>query len=147
MGGNSRWEIVMNEENTKKLFEDFPILYRDRDKPRNVTRICDGFACSDGWFDIIYNLSKKISEECPRVKAFQVKEKLGTLSFYAGCIQKNKLDKIYDLISLAEKESSETCELCGSKEGTKVKTSEGSFYIRALCRKCREKDENRRRNK
>jgi hypothetical protein len=50
----------MNEELDKKLVENFPLLYRDRYASMQSTCMCWGFACSDGWFDIIWDLSSKL---------------------------------------------------------------------------------------
>ena len=50
----------MNEEQDKKLVKAFPLLYGDRHGPIRSTAMCWGFACSDGWFDIIWDLSSKL---------------------------------------------------------------------------------------
>lgn len=47
----------MNQELTKKLYDEFPELYRGRNKPTTETAMCFGFDCNDGWFQIIYDLS------------------------------------------------------------------------------------------
>lgn len=106
----------MNEAMTKKLFDDFPRLYRDRDE----TSMQRGFECGDGWFDLIYKLSQDIeavareiglkpdSPEWPKCR--QVKEKLGTIRFYVfNCHDK----RIRELIDSAYEQSCKTCEFCG----------------------------------
>jgi len=68
----------MNKFYTQKLITDFPDLYSyyyDNSTP--LVPIVFGFECGDGWFDIIYSLSKKISKLDPNCKALQVKEKFG----------------------------------------------------------------------
>ena len=50
----------MKEELDKKLVKAFPLLYGDRDATMQSTAMCWGFACSDGWFDIIWDLSSKL---------------------------------------------------------------------------------------
>jgi len=54
------WELRVNEELDKKLVESFPLLYSDRQASMQSTCMCWGFTCSDGWFDIIWDLSSKL---------------------------------------------------------------------------------------
>ena len=82
----------MNESNTQKLYADFPRLYRNATVPYSC--MTWGFACGDGWFDIVYKLSADIEAEARAQgldpasnvwpAALQVKEKFGTLNFYVG---------------------------------------------------------------
>ena len=84
----------MNEENTQKLYQDFPALYRDAGKSMKETCMCWGFCCGDGWFDLMHQLSADIESEALRLGldpasdewpcADQVKEKFGTLRFYVS---------------------------------------------------------------
>lgn len=109
----------MSPENTKKLYEDFPGLYRDASKDMRETCMCWGFQCGDGWFRLIYDLSAAIESEAFKLglnpdsdewpKASQVKEKFGTLRFYMGCYS----ESLRDLIDYAEEKSGHTCESCG----------------------------------
>ena len=46
----------MNEALTKKLLDDFPRLFRNR----HETSMQRGFECGNGWFDLIYQLSRDI---------------------------------------------------------------------------------------
>jgi hypothetical protein len=110
----------MKEELDKKLVKAFPLLYGDRSAPIQTTAMCWGFACSDGWFDIIWDLSSKLEPIIQKFigenqdtelypKASQVKEKFGGLRFYMTCAT----DEIFDLIEEAEALSCKTCEECG----------------------------------
>ncbi|NOT16381.1 MAG: hypothetical protein HOP21_12615 [Methylotenera sp.] len=127
----------MNDLNTKKLYEAFPALYGDHDKPMSQTCMCWGFECGDGWFDLIWNLSKDIEAEADKAGldsgsdnwplAEQVKEKFGSLRFYIA----NGSKAIYDLIQQAEAKSCCTCEDCGLPGTTK----EGS-WIHTTCDVC-----------
>ena len=107
----------MNKKNEKKLLKGFPHLYRRYDKPITETFMCFGFECGDGWFDIIYDLSRKIDaqlKEEPRkfAKQFaveQVKEKFGTLTYYVHMVS----EAISRLIREARTKSAVTCESCG----------------------------------
>ncbi|MDP4028040.1 MAG: hypothetical protein Q8P42_03625 [Gallionella sp.] len=96
----------MNEALSKKLFDDFPRLYRNR----HESSMQRGFECGDGWFELIYKLSQDIesvaresglkpdSTAWPRCR--QVKEKLGTLRFYVfNCDEHIRalIDSAYEL--------------------------------------------------
>ncbi|MBC7750765.1 MAG: hypothetical protein H7Z73_03465 [Candidatus Saccharibacteria bacterium] len=135
----------MNKANTKKLYESFPFLYGDHDKPMTQTLMCWGFEYGDGWFDLIFNLSKAIEQEAEKSgltrssdlwpRAEQVKEKFGTLRFYVA----NGSKPIYDLIAKAEAKSEHTCEECGLPG----KTREGG-WVHTTCQVCEELRNNKR---
>lgn len=75
--------------------------------------IANGFVvhnCGDGWFDLIWNLCEQIEKIIPEnFEVIQVKEKFGTLRFYAD----NNTKEIDKLIMEAEEKSAITCEVCG----------------------------------
>jgi hypothetical protein len=50
----------MKEELEKKLMNDYPELYSDKDKPPTQSLMCFGFEVGDGWYNIIESLSKCI---------------------------------------------------------------------------------------
>ena len=119
----------MDEKNTKKLFKDFPNLYRGKDKSIRESLMPFGFECEDGWFNLVYELSKKITELDPegKVEASQVKEKFGGLRFYINGAPR----EIHDLINKYEKNSYQTCEICGAKG--KCRPDLG--WVQTLCNK------------
>jgi hypothetical protein len=84
------------------------------------------FDCGDGWFNLIWNLcedlDKVVGEE---FRVDQVKEKFGTLRFYASGTNR----EAEALIRVAEKLSAITCEICGKPGKLKVK---GAWY-RTVC--------------
>lgn len=121
----------MNYQNTQKLLKDFPDLF-DKHPERPISLW--GFECRDGWFDIIYSLSKTIYDlrekargnegqtnvvhlraRGNKVKVVQVKQKMGRLCFY----MEGSTEEMSALAHLADKEASQTCELCGMKGETK----------------------------
>ena len=131
----------MNEVNTQKLLTDFPdlySLYSERTTP--LIPMVFGFECGDGWFDIIYRLSDKISKLDPDCRATQVKEKFGGLRFYVTGINIEVSKQGWELIDDAENESFATCEDCGSVED--VTQTKG--WIITLCKKCM--DERKKEN-
>jgi len=109
----------MTPDNTKKLYEEFPYLYRRRDQAAQACIGVYGFDCGDGWFGLIRELSKRI-EEIARQKgwapqshawpeAVQVKQKAGRLRFYLAAYN----EALHDCIEQAGDASEKICELCG----------------------------------
>jgi hypothetical protein len=142
----------MNPELDEKLCKKYPEIFKQRNISMKETCMCWGFECSDGWFNLIDKLSKKLEEFNKRnfgfiIKAAQVKEKFGTLRFYYDTIftgeeGENKFgfdpeiaqDIVQNLVTIAEWESEHTCEKCG-KRG---KIREGG-WIMCLCDECNTK--------
>lgn len=139
----------MNKKHTERIFNDFPEIFAGRDKPIPESLLLFGFECDDGWYDLVYNLCKKLKLLMDltgvMVEAMQVKEKYGTLRFYAGMRTPPKLSPtgdfnevlgeiIDDLINEAENRSAFICEVCGK---TGCLCSSGYWY-KTLCTSCRE---------
>jgi hypothetical protein len=111
------------------LKQSFPELYK---YPIN-------FECELGWFSIISKLSAKIEkliketqwEEDMAPYASCVKEKYGTLRFYMS----SETEEMSDLIEQASKESSVTCEYCGSQG----KIRNNNNWFTTLCEECNKK--------
>ena len=133
---------MMKQELDEQLCREFPNLYRNRHGLRRETCMRFGFSCGDGWFDIIYELSKKLEalilempeEERESCCAAQVKEKFGGLRFYMD----GSTDEIWKLAGEAESKSYEICEDCGSEEGVE-NLGHGGNWLRSLCRVCSRK--------
>jgi len=119
----------MKKELEEKLFNDFPILYRGRELPPTQNLMCFGFECGSGWFNLIYELSEKLSKQDPSCMVVQVKEKFGGLRFYTNGISEIGYNLIYEY----EDKSYSTCELCGN---TKTAKKRAGSWIRTLCNKC-----------
>jgi len=119
----------MNKENTELLFKQYPILYSSHTWPDTKALMCYGFACGNGWFDIIWDLSELLEGKC---KAVQVKEKFGTLRFYVSYnkgLSKQEIENMNVYIRHFGAVSGFTCELCG--EFGKIRKDIG--WIRTLC--------------
>lgn len=113
----------MNEALTKKLLADFPYLFRDS----HSSSMQNGFACGDGWFQLIYKLSQDIeaaaresglhpdSPDWPQCS--QVKEKFGSLRFVVFAIEgfSELNERIHELRLTTLNRSLEICERCGSR--------------------------------
>ena len=114
----------MTEEREEYLVKTFPKIYTNCGENNCYTLF--RFECDDGWFRIIYWLSKYIqnhidqnnhwAEKYPdqtkpieQVKALQVKEKFGTLRFYID----GGDEEVYGMIKMAECMSRNVCEITG----------------------------------
>lgn len=116
----------MNEKNTLALVAAAPLLYRLYGTETGWS-IKYGFACGDGWFDILLRLSVKLEAELQAMLAAgkrkqdlpvaeQVKEKFGKLRFYVG----RQPAHWREWIEEAMVESGRTCELCGQPGGLSI---------------------------
>ena len=117
----------MNKENTEYLITTFPNLYQGYKLGPKESLMCFGFECDDGWFELIKKLSEKL--EPMGAVAVQVKEKYGTLRFYAH----NTTEEALDLIEEAEDKTEKICEKCGSPG----KLRKGG-WLRTLCDSCQD---------
>jgi hypothetical protein len=92
----------MTPEKDELLVKNFPDLYKNYYEDYSQTCMCWGFECPDEWFDIIWNLSNKLSnlakENNINIKADQVKEKFNGLRFYYT-VENGCSEKIYKLIN------------------------------------------------
>ena len=125
----------MNKENTQKLFDEFPRMFRGHSKGDfGRTLMGFGFMCGDGWFDLIYNLCKAIQKrineglESEDFIVLEVKEKFAGLRFYCG----SATEETFKLIHEAEDQSYHICEECGAEGIGYKKTG----WYRTLCQKC-----------
>jgi len=125
----------MKPELEQRLVSRYPSLYKDFHGDPRKTCMAFGFECGDGWFDLIDELSRRITEITEDVIASQVKEKFGGLRFYVGGIPTEFFEKIDDLIEEAEKKSYEICEVCGKPGEIR---DEG--WVSTLCDECNKKD-------
>jgi hypothetical protein len=128
----------MREELEQKLMNDFPFM-----EARNVwTGEKLGYPmpieCSDGWFNLIYDLCSKIQKvldkESPEfVEGFypiQIKSKYASLRFYTTYGN----DEMFKLIDEAERESETICEKCGQPGEVRP-----GGWITTLCDECYKK--------
>ena len=132
----------MSPSHTRELVERYPGLYRHADdKPVSS---CDpfareGFACGDGWFGIVDQLSSKLIAD-PNLVVGQLKEKMGLLTIYFDPTPlaipevEAATDAAYDE---AREESRRICELCGDPGMYKARGKR----ISSLCVPCEWLDE------
>ncbi len=109
----------MRDDLEEALYADFPTLYRG---------MSYGFEVGDGWEPLIRRLSEKLEplaavlDDC---RTMQCKEKFGGLRYYMD----NATNKMYQLIDVAEAESTKTCEVCGAP-GSAV----GKTWLKTACK-------------
>lgn len=107
---------VVNNELTEALYAEFPDLYRGHREPPEVSSMCWGFECGDGWFQLIHDLSRELTrylEEHPSIdlEVKQVKEKFGSLRFHVRGGDEFTAKLIDDTCQRAK----HVCELTGSE--------------------------------
>lgn len=118
----------MNAELQEKLYARFDSIFSQHHLSADQSNMHWGIAVGDGWYGIIEDLCQKI-EAVQRVtgiitQAVQIKEKAGTLRFYASSTYPEGMpaveqqiwgDIISDLCHAAEAKSAHTCEVCGER--------------------------------
>lgn len=136
----------MNRELSKKLFNRFD--FYNPNQPMTQGNMGFGFECSDGWFDLLWNLSEAIEEELKKENVVtQAKQKLGDISYFNVVQVKEKFGElrfyahggnevIQNLIDEAERKSATICERCGKPGKTR-----GGGWITTLCDECANKEE------
>jgi len=87
--------------------------------------------CGPGWDELLLNLDDELMKIAPDYTILQVKEKFGTLRFYASCPEGTNFTKFDGLITTAELASAITCERCG-RPGT-LRNRNG--WYKTLCEK------------
>lgn len=130
----------MNEENNRKLTEEFPRLLR-KSVAHPAPLQFRGIEAGDGWYALINQLLIDIEAKAitagiskrkwPRV--LQIKEKFGVLRFSIdiSAFDATDLELVRNMISAAETKSLEICEECGAP-GT---LHQGDwFYVK--CHEC-----------
>ena len=86
--------------------------------PPNIQKRIDaGLNCwssiGKGWLQIILDLDEELSKLDPNYTIDQIKEKFGTLRFYASGFDGVDYNLVSKAIELAETRSSRTCDICG----------------------------------
>ena len=144
----------MQKKLQAKLYRKYPELFQDRKEPGSITRMCDGIACNDGWYNLIADVCAELDLIRIRlgvlVTFFQIKEKLAGLRIYLNRPQPNCNDMdtpshwtpkqsrvmekiIHDVAHYAMCQSYATCEECG---GYRYGTKKLGSWLYAMCDKC-----------
>lgn len=130
----------MKRELEQALVGKYPQLFADYGAPPDRSPMAFGFECGDGWFDLLDTLCAQLMVLGPAtdgegsaepLRAMQVKEKYGTLRFYAG----PATDEAFAVIHFVEALSARICETCGNKGHTR-----GVGWLKTLCDACAERE-------
>ncbi len=121
----------MKKELEKKLVDKYPKLFAQYGKNPKDSCMAWGCDCDDGWYNILDKLFQIISKY-KKVELAQVKEKFGTLRVYVDAPSED-FNEVHEYINVAEKKSSQTCEICGNPG--KRNTEMG--FIKTVCETCK----------
>lgn len=105
----------MKKELDELLYQRYPLIFSERHGSPRETAMIWGFACEDGWFDLIDTLCERLQfwtdhNHAPQVVAVQVKEKWGGLRFY---LRREASEEQRGMIWMAYAMSFRLCEQCG----------------------------------
>lgn len=132
----------MKKELEDELFSIHPLLFAQRNLPGSVTRMCDGIATGDGWYDLINSMCKELQALSDRtevqIEFVQIKEKFARLRVHLN----NHSDEARVIIHKYEEIASKTCEECKSTETVRMREVEG-FWLETLCDKCHANRQNK----
>ncbi|HHZ94801.1 MAG TPA: hypothetical protein EYN67_04385 [Flavobacteriales bacterium] len=126
----------MDSHKTNELYEKFPHLYRERLVPLANSKMGWGFQCEDGWYKIIYEMSKKIDrlsvpgEFAPSITEIS-RNKDGTLYVEA----RNLTPPVADVITSAKEQSRLTCEFCAYTPAF-LRATKGPHKDHIACGRC-----------
>lgn len=124
----------MQASNEQILLNEFPVLYREAESIKRYREHGYVFECEDGWFQIIYDLSKvleNILEALPNPQdwnypcATVIKEKFGELRLNLSAYPPGS----QEAIDAATMMSRQTCEVCGQAGRTYWNLP----WVRTLC--------------
>ena len=126
----------MDSQKTNELYEKFPHLYRERTAPLESSHMAWGFQCENGWYKIIYEMSKKIDkistegEHAPAISLVSRHED-GTLYVAVS----NTTPPIADIVTRATEQSRLTCEFCAYTPAF-LRTTKGPHKGHIACGRC-----------
>ena len=126
----------MDSHKTNELYEKFPHLYRERTAPLESSKMAWGFQCDNGWYKILYEMSKRIDkifkegEFAPAIMEVS-RNKDGTLYVEA----RNLTPPVADIITGAKEQSRLTCEFCAYTPAF-LRTTKGPHKGYIACGRC-----------
>jgi hypothetical protein len=94
-------------------------------------------SCDAGWYPLITRLDAALSALDPDYQIHQIKEKFGTLRYYADTEMEDDSvqARFHELIAEGERESATTCERCGAPGELCAVRPTGDWY-KTLCPAC-----------
>ena len=137
----------MDSQKTNELYEKFPHLYRERSAPLESSQMGWGFQCEDGWYKIIYEMSKKIDkissdgEHAPAISLVSRHED-GTLHVVVS----NITPPVADIVTTAREQSRLTCEFCAYTPAF-LRKGKGPMKGHIACGRCLRQAEGSKKQK
>ena len=103
-------------------------MYTDNMDINELQHILDRFvppysttiSCAEGWYELIFQCDKELSEIDPDYQIYQIKEKFGSLRYYFETSDASKSDEMNSVVRDYESKSLRVCELTG-RAGTLMK--------------------------
>ena len=126
----------MDSQKTNELYEKFPHLYRERTAPLESSKMGWGFQCEDGWYKIIYEMSKKIdkiSKEGEFAPAIAEVSRNPDGTLYVAV--SNITPPVADIVISATEQSRLTCEFCAYTPAF-LRTTKGPMKGHIACGRC-----------
>ena len=126
----------MDSHKTNELYEKFPHLYRERTAPLESSGMGWGFQCEDGWYKIIYEMSKKIDKISPEgehAPAISLVSRLEVGTLHVAV--RNIKPPVADIVTSATEQSRLTCEFCAYTPAV-LRTSNGPHKGHIACGRC-----------
>ena len=126
----------MDSQKTNELYEKFPHLYRERTAPLLSSGMPWGFQCENGWYKIIYDMSREIAkistqgENAPAISLVS-RHKDGTLHVAVS----NITPPVADIVMNAQEQSRLTCEFCAYTPAF-LRTTNGPRKGHIACGRC-----------
>jgi hypothetical protein len=126
----------MDSQKTNELYEKFPHLYRERTAPLESSHMAWGFQCENGWYKIIYEMSKnidKISTEGEHAPAISLVSRHEDGTLYVAV--SNITPPVADIVTRATEQSRLTCEFCAYTPAL-LRTTKGPYKGHIACGRC-----------
>lgn len=108
-----------------------------------MMRIPDGWGrwirCDRGWYQIIVNIDRKLSELDPNYVVYQIKEKFGELRYYfepTDLVDEATKEEMRRIVGQGEAKARHTCEQCGTNQRVRLRNERAR--VLTLCDACDE---------
>jgi len=126
----------MNKQNTDTLYKRFPHLYRERNAPLKNSKMAWGFQCEDGWYKILYDMSKRITKISNDTDYTAAIIEIGRHEDGTLKIEIRNPSPPVDTITMGAREQSRlTCEYC-SYSPAHIRTSGRQTAGHVACGRC-----------
>ena len=126
----------MDSHKTNQLYERFPHLYRERTAALESSAMPWGFQCENGWYNIIFEMSKKIEKISPEgehAPAISLVSRHDDGTLYVAV--SNITPRVADIVMNVREQSRLTCEFCAYTPAF-LRKGKGSVAGHIACGRC-----------